>query len=112
MLRKLRYQTPLIFLATLALQACGTIKSTQSIENRIAIKNGSNASYCEELPHVYSGVGYNLCVLHSKPNPVIADGSTMLDLMLLDTALSAIADTILLPYTVIKQLDSGNMTVN
>lgn len=68
-------------------------------------------SHCSTLPHLYSGIAYNFCLLNAEQaHPKKLELS--LHTLALDTALSAIADTGLLPYTLYKQLTRGNISID
>lgn len=68
-------------------------------------------SHCSFLPHLYSGIAYNFCILNAEQsNPKKPDLG--MHVVIFDTAFSAIADTGLLPYTFYKQLTRGNTGID
>ena len=70
----------------------------------------SKLSYCKSLPSVYSGVSYDVCnSFLRKPGEV--DDNIMSMLYIFDMPLSVVVDTILLPYTVVRQITEGNIKV-
>ena len=85
--------------------SCGTV-STVGKNNydvgSILIKKGS---YCNTMPRVYSGVGYNLCKMNSKPTDF---GTILLGLAIVDTVFSAALDSAALPYTIYAQNEYGS----
>lgn len=72
-------------------------------------------TYCESIPRVYSGVGYDICKLNAQPVNVHDEGlSEIGDLQhvpfaFLDIIFSAVFDTLALPYTIYKQRREGNI---
>ena len=78
--------------------------------NTLRFDKSSKLSYCKSLPSIYSGVSYDICnsVLR-KPGQV--DDNMMSLLYLFDLPLSVVVDTVLLPYTVVRQFTEGNIKV-
>lgn len=108
---KTQYLCRTLFLSV-SLSACGTIKSLDQNNNRVEIKHEQGVTKCETLSRVYSGVHYDLCLLHSKRKK--APLKIQLDplwLTSIDIVLSAVADTLILPYTLYHQVDKGNLKV-
>lgn len=94
----------------LSVTGCGTVQSLQSqIELRQDMRARKN--HCSFLPHVYSGIAYNFCILNAEhSNPKKPDLG--MHAVIFDTALSAIADTGLIPYTLYKQLTRESISVD
>jgi len=89
------------------LAGCGSIETPSNTDGRIARDLDKRGTYCETVPRMYSGVAYDFCHLHSRP--ASTTGSTFLELHLFDMGLSAIADTIALPYTAYRQATVGSI---
>lgn len=51
------------------LGACGTFSSRKITDNAIRIRGYNVKTHCDEISHVYSGVQYDLCILHSERKP-------------------------------------------
>jgi len=100
---------PTILLSLVFIQACGTITTLSESDQRISSKLAKHDTYCESLPRVYSGVSYDFCTLNSKPNKTAVD--VLVGFYLVDGILSAAADTLALPYTVLQQSDKGSMQI-
>lgn len=89
------------------LAGCGTIK-TVTDEAEAVDDLARWESNCHSIPRAYSGVAYQFCNFdgpprsgsHWSPGPI-----------LLDMAASAIADTLLIPYTGYQQFEHGNVPV-
>lgn len=62
-------------------------------------------THCDYLPRVYSGFYFDYCWLNSDPQRVY--GSAPMALLLVDGLFSGIADTIALPFTLVKQHEYG-----
>jgi uncharacterized protein YceK len=105
MLRKISLVTILI-----GATGCGTISSMQSQED-LRRDMRARKSHCSFLPHIYSGISYNFCILNAEQsNPKKPDLG--MHALILDTALSAIVDTTLTPYTFYKQITRSNISID
>lgn len=99
----------LITLLPLLLCACGTIQTTHQPE-QLPSHEPSRRSYCNSIPSVYAGASYDLCAsVFSRPGEV--DANLLSAGHLLDLPLSAASDTLLLPYTILRQLRHGNLSL-
>ncbi len=103
----------LIILAV-CVAGCGTLKTTALDKPRIEIGTKSKKSLCTQIPHVYSGVFYNVCWLNRETNPnnTYSPSGGDLPLVAVDIVLSGLLDTILLPYSIYKQVDKGSIKVD
>jgi len=67
----------------------------------------------DTLPRVYGGVVYNICVLsgdgHERGGPLYRFGLMMYPAPVIDMGLSAVADTLVLPYTLYRQNRDGDI---
>lgn len=101
-----------VLLSALLLVSCGTIKSMDINENKVGITHYYGTTKCDEISRVYSGVRYDLCILHSdRKNVPLKFQLDPLWVTSIDVVLSAIADTIILPYTIYQQSINGNLEV-
>ena len=64
-------------------------------------------TYCQSLPRIYSGLAFDFCVLNAPPDP----SGFLVPFVLLDLPLSAVFDTVALPYTVYRQVTDGNLGI-
>lgn len=93
---------------------CGTINTTFRGDQVAADKLTRHGSYCSQVPRPYSGVSYNACLFHAEPrahHPPLFNHD-WIPLLVMDAVMSAAADTLLLPYTVIGQMDQGSIQVD
>ena len=104
---------------TLALLAlctcsCATVKTINPPKNHVNISHYEKKSYCENIPRIYSGVSYNLCLLYGEPSKQVNIGSSFngLPFVFIDSAFSLVADTVVLPYTISMQAGKGSIKVN
>ena len=90
--------------------ACGTVKTVSEQKDRITVEYRGAKTYCESIPRVYSGVTYNLCLFYGEPKEqvVMEMSSILIPYRITDTMLSAVADTIILPYTLFLQYEKGS----
>lgn len=98
----------------LCTSSCATIKTIDPPKNYINISHYGKKSYCENIPRIYSGISYNLCLLHGEPSTKVNVGSSLngLPFVFIDSAFSVVADTVVLPYTIAVQANKGSIKVN
>jgi len=94
--------------------SCATVKTIDHQETHINISHYGKKSYCEEIPRVYSGLSYNLCLLNGEPSKKVNIGSSFngIPFVFIDSAFSFVADTVVLPYTIAMQAGKGSIKVN
>jgi len=94
--------------------SCATIKTIDPPKNHINISHYGKKSYCENIPRVYSGISYNLCLLYGEPSKEVNIGSSLngFPFVFIDSAFSVVADTVVLPYTITMQANKGSIKVN
>lgn len=90
-----------------ALSGCGTI-TTVGNEKGAADDLASAHSNCKTIPRTYSGVAYNVCTLDGPQRYGVHNP---MQTVVLDLALSGVADTLVLPYTVYQQYERGSILV-
>ncbi|MNE82349.1 hypothetical protein D3C80_1790670 [compost metagenome] len=91
----------------LVLGGCGTVNTVLQGDDQAAHDLRKQKTYCQTIPHIYSGVTYDFCILNAPPEPA----EFLMPLMLVDLLLSGVMDTVLLPYTVYRQVIDGNITI-
>ena len=98
---------------TLWLASCGTISSTLTSDSYTRGELRAHKTYCEKLPRVYAGLAYDFCLFHAEPvsyHPAVyAYSLNFIPYIVVEAALSGVLDTIVLPYTVIQQIDRGSL---
>lgn len=94
--------------------SCSTIKTIDPLNNHVNISHNGKKSYCEEIPRIYSGISYNLCLLYGEPSTRVNVGSTLngVPFVFIDSAFSLVSDTVVLPYTIVMQANKGSIKVN
>jgi uncharacterized protein YceK len=90
-----------------ALSGCGTMK-TLNDEKGAADDLAKWHSNCHTIPRAYSGMSYQFCNLNSPPR---SGPHWAVTPIALDLVASAIADTILIPYTGYQQYQRGDIQV-
>jgi uncharacterized protein YceK len=92
---------------------CGTLKTTALDEPRIEIGTKSKKSLCTEIPRIYSGVFYNVCWLNRETNinNTYSPNRRGVPYIVVDMVMSGLLDTILLPYSIYKQVEVGSIKV-
>lgn len=99
-----------LFLLSVMLTGCGTI-DTVFRDNRVTSQKLAHwQSHCDSVPRVYSGAVLDFCALHAPPwQQTGLEGQPSTSLMLLDLLLSAVSDTLVLPYTIYLQDRDGSI---
>lgn len=94
--------------------SCATVKTIHPDNNHVLIEHRGKKSYCEEIPRVYSGTSYNLCLLYGEPSRHSNIGNSIngVPIFIFDSVFSVVADTVVLPYTIVTQTTEGNIKVN
>lgn len=103
----------LLFLLMIC-QACATVKTVNPSGDHVDIAYYDKKSYCDSIPRIYSGVSHNLCLMYGEPSQTLNMGDSFngVPYLLIDSALSAATDTLLLPYTIYSQATKGSIKVN
>ncbi|WP_415845536.1 YceK/YidQ family lipoprotein [Stutzerimonas zhaodongensis] len=101
-----------VWIVAASLTGCGTIK-TLTDEDSAADDLARWESNCSVVPRIYSGAAYQFCNLDSPPRlkNVPAWDKQPPESYLLDLGLSAVADTLVLPYTAYQQVARGSIAV-
>ena len=92
------------------LSACGTISTVPKTNSDVRSSLVKKDTKCSSISRVYSGVAYDFCTLHPEPNRSIYLNELnviMLYFYGVDMALSAVSDTLILPYTLVQQEQRG-----
>jgi len=82
---------------TTALVGCSTVATLTGVAN-------SDPSDRCAIPQVYSGVAYDACLIRNG-----AEEYGIAVIAVLDLPISAVADTVALPYTLVMQAEHGNL---
>jgi hypothetical protein len=90
------------------------VKTIAPKKNHVVIKHQGKKSYCEEIPRIYSGVSYNFCLLYGEPSKRenLGGGLNGVPWFVFDSLFSVVADTVVIPYTIVTQSSKGNIKVN
>lgn len=110
--RMLDMKTLIPWIIAASLTGCGTIK-TLTDEDGAADDLARWESNCSVVPRIYSGAAYQFCNLDSAPRVKNVPAWEMQppESYLLDLGLSAVADTLVLPYTAYQQVVRGSIEV-
>lgn len=109
-LRKKTVKGIVLLIASTLLTACGTFNTLNKTDKEISSHLTKQKTTCKSITRVYSGLAYDFCYLNANPG-----GGTyflnLLPLYLVDGAVSATADTLLLPYTGYLQYKQGSIDI-
>ncbi|EJM76461.1 YceK/YidQ family lipoprotein [Pseudomonas sp. GM55] len=92
---------------SLVLTGCGTVSTVLQDEADAAKGLRKQKTYCQSIPRVYSGLAYDFCVLNAPADHM----GFLVPVALLDMTLSGILDTVVLPYTVYRQVADGDIII-
>lgn len=103
-----------VLLAAALSCSCATVKTLSPENNHVVIEHHGNKSYCEEIPRIYSGLSYNFCLFYGEPDRAGTLGNRFngVPWFVFDSVFSVAADTVVIPYTVVTQVQKGNIEVN
>lgn len=101
----------LAYLTALMLSGCGTLITVFQADSVTKRKLNQAETKCESVPRVYSGIAYDFCVLRGKPSQAALWLVPVPELIMVDIALSAAFDTVLLPYTIYEQIQRGSIFI-
>lgn len=96
----------------LSLTACGTINTVAVDDSTTRQKLQNAKTFCNFIPRFYSGVSYNFCLYHAEFSTdaefvQVGRGT----LVAYDMLFSGLTDTILLPYTIYRQVNDGSIPI-
>ncbi|MBC3774531.1 YceK/YidQ family lipoprotein [Pseudomonas sp. SWRI99] len=89
------------------LSGCGSAATVLQDDAEAARDLRKQKTYCQSIPRVYSGLAFDFCVLNAPPDPT----GFLAPFVLLDLPLSAVFDTVALPYTIYRQTTDGNLSI-
>ncbi|WP_455921236.1 YceK/YidQ family lipoprotein [Pseudomonas putida] len=95
----------------LLLSGCGSIITVLRDDSVTSKQLADAKSYCGAVPRVYSGVMFDFCVLHAPPEDERNYSSSPPIVVVLDMALSGLVDTVVLPYTFVRQHRDGSIDI-
>ncbi|WP_157976424.1 YceK/YidQ family lipoprotein [Parahaliea mediterranea] len=94
------------------LAGCGTLNTAPKSNADIGRQLAGNGSYCSSVPRVYSGVAYDLCLLNAEERYLTSNTFLQYGILADLLVLSPVADTVLLPVTIMQQAKVGSAPVN
>lgn len=100
-----------LFTMLLVLTGCGTVRTLEPEKGKVAISFNNKKSYCQSIPRIYSGTAHNFCQLYGEPTRSGHNTAMDFSFWASDTLLCAVTDTLVLPYTVIRQIQDGALQV-
>ncbi|MCU1724043.1 YceK/YidQ family lipoprotein [Pseudomonas sp. 5P_5.1_Bac1] len=105
---------PILAILGLSLSGCGTINTVVRGDDVTARNLKEWGTHCASVPRIYSGAVYNFCILNGEPNATAqAPGApASIPFVIWDIALSGALDTLVLPYTVYRQVEDGNIELH
>ena len=97
-------QLAILLLVMGLLSGCGTIRTVGGDPVALPVPKKGHES-CQSISRIYSGIQYDYCFVNDD------DGTNweLWNLLFWDYPLSFVADTIVLPYTIVRQLISGDI---
>ncbi|WP_053150773.1 YceK/YidQ family lipoprotein [Pseudomonas sp. P97.38] len=106
----MNFRSMLWIFAAASASGCGTINTTFRDDAVASNKLARWQSHCDAVPRIYSGAVFDYCTLDAEPRQSTGfDGQPAPTLIVLDMGVSAITDTLLLPYTLYLQNQHGDI---
>ena len=94
---------------SLSMGGCGTVTTVLRGDGVTVRELKEKKTYCQTVPRVYSGVAYDLCVLHAPPSSAAGLALDGIPWAFIDVPVSAVLDTLALPYTLYRQNADGSL---
>ncbi|HHS7809723.1 TPA: YceK/YidQ family lipoprotein [Pseudomonas putida] len=108
--RPMTFRYIVLMLAAASVTGCGTINTTFRDDAVASNKLARWHSHCDSVPRIYSGTVFNYCTLDAEPRRSTGfDGYPAPALIVLDMGLSAVTDTVVLPYSIYLQNKHGDI---
>ena len=105
------YVTRYIFMLLMCfiVSGCSTVYTLNNADDGLVMKG----SYCKSIDHIFSGVEYNWCKLNGTPNTRTDPNSSKgeFEYVGIDSFFSFIADVVVLPYTIYKQISAEPIAI-
>lgn len=92
---------------SVVLSGCGSVSTVLQGDADAARDLRKKKTYCQSIPRIYSGLAFDFCTLNAPPDPT----GMLAPFVLLDLPLSAVFDTVSLPYTIYRQIEDGNLSI-
>ncbi|WP_438298762.1 YceK/YidQ family lipoprotein [Pseudomonas sp. NMS19W] len=106
----MKFRNILLMFAAASASGCGTINTTFRDDAVASNKLARWHSHCDSVSRIYGGAIFDYCTLDAEPRHSSGfDGHPAAALILLDLGMSAVADTLVLPYTVYLQNKHGDI---
>ena len=101
-----------VLVLVLSLTGCGSVNTAIRSDDVVKENMDSVETKCDSIPRVYSGVSYDFCYLHARPESTYQGiPSSSPPLMFVDIVFSGVIDTVILPYSIYKQSQDGSIQV-
>lgn len=100
-----KYLTLILFVSFLS--GCGTVNTVFRGDEIVSNNLTKKRTYCNSIPRVYSGAAYNFCILRGEPTTSVSLQAVVIQ----DFVLSGMVDTLVLPYTIYRQVGDGNIAI-
>ena len=99
-------KTSILLFSLLLLQACATYNTVvpSAQKKHVQYVESVDDEKCVTIPRIYSGINYTFCVLCKNAKPAAVSHFAFIPV-------EFCADTIVLPYTIIRQLTDGNLVL-
>lgn len=105
----------LLVLLMVLLAGCGSFRTlAPDAERKLAYGSAYKRTDCKTIPRVYSGVAIDACLAFIGPPGDVEGAATegALAFYTIDILMSGIIDTVVLPYTLVRQVGSGSYRLN
>ena len=108
----MKHEKAAILLLALSLTGCGTVNTVIRSDDVVKENMNEVETKCDSIPRVYSGISYDICYLHARPELTYHGiPSSSPPLIFADILFSGVIDTVILPYSIYKQSQGGSIKV-
>lgn len=97
-----------VLVFVLFLGGCATVETLSNSKRGVEI----DGTHCKEIQHVMSGTNHNFCVMYGEPRDKEGRHTReKLEFLWVDSIFSFVADIVVLPYTIYKQVTAPPIEV-
>ena len=99
-------------LLVMSVSSCGSLSTIPKTNAEVRDDLIKKDTRCSSLYRVYSGVAYDFCRIHSYQQGTLFNANDiLLGFYGVDILVSAVADTLALPYTITQQKHRGTIDI-
>jgi uncharacterized protein YceK len=98
-----------VALLAILMSGCGTFTTLTQDDRTISRTLIKGNTHCTEISRVYSGAAYDICILNSHQPGIVFEPLAVA--YVVDALVCTVTDTLLLPFTLVRQHRQGNLEI-